>query len=87
MAARSIRWRAGVLPVALGEATKLAGRMLDADKVYEFTIGFGAETDTLDAEGRGGRDVGRAADRWPRSRRCCRASPARSSRCRRPIRR
>ncbi len=38
MAARSIRWRAGVLPIALGEATKLAGRMLDADKVYEFTI-------------------------------------------------
>jgi tRNA pseudouridine55 synthase len=41
----------GVLPVALGEATKLCGRMLDADKIYEFTIGFGAETDTLDAEG------------------------------------
>jgi len=41
----------GVLPVALGEATKLAGRMLDADKVYEFTIGFGVETDTLDGEG------------------------------------
>jgi tRNA pseudouridine55 synthase len=41
----------GVLPVALGEATKLAGRMLDAEKVYEFTIRFGEETDTLDAEG------------------------------------
>jgi tRNA pseudouridine55 synthase len=41
----------GVLPIALGEATKLAGRMLDARKVYEFTIGFGEETDTLDAEG------------------------------------
>jgi tRNA pseudouridine55 synthase len=41
----------GVLPVALGEGTKLAGRMLDADKVYEFTIRFGAETDTLDLEG------------------------------------
>ncbi|HEX8655081.1 MAG TPA: tRNA pseudouridine(55) synthase TruB [Allosphingosinicella sp.] len=41
----------GVLPVAIGEATKLAGRMLDADKVYEFTIRFGEETDTLDAEG------------------------------------
>jgi tRNA pseudouridine55 synthase len=41
----------GVLPIALGEATKLSGRMLDADKVYEFTITFGAETDTLDAEG------------------------------------
>jgi tRNA pseudouridine55 synthase len=42
----------GVLPVALGEATKLSGRMLDADKVYEFTIAFGTETDTLDAEGK-----------------------------------
>ena len=41
----------GVLPVALGEATKLSGRMLDADKIYEFTIGFGMQTDTLDAEG------------------------------------
>jgi tRNA pseudouridine55 synthase len=41
----------GVLPVALGEATKLSGRMLDADKVYDFTIAFGTETDTLDAEG------------------------------------
>jgi tRNA pseudouridine55 synthase len=42
----------GVLPVALGEATKLAGRMLDSDKVYRFTVAFGTETDTLDAEGR-----------------------------------
>ncbi|MDF0487011.1 tRNA pseudouridine(55) synthase TruB [Sphingomonas sp. H39-1-10] len=41
----------GVLPIALGEATKLAGRMLDSDKVYDFTIRFGAQTDTLDAEG------------------------------------
>ncbi|HEX8553549.1 MAG TPA: tRNA pseudouridine(55) synthase TruB [Sphingomonas sp.] len=42
----------GVLPIALGEATKLAGRMLDSDKVYDFTIAFGEQTDTLDAEGR-----------------------------------
>ena len=41
----------GVLPVAIGEATKLCGRMLGADKVYEFTIRFGEETDTLDSEG------------------------------------
>ncbi|MEG3163177.1 tRNA pseudouridine(55) synthase TruB [Sphingomonas sp. PB2P19] len=41
----------GVLPIAVGEATKLAGRMLDSDKVYAFTIGFGVQTDTLDAEG------------------------------------
>ena len=44
----------GVLPIALGEATKLAGRMLDASKEYAFTVQFGAETDTLDLEG----DVG-----------------------------
>jgi tRNA pseudouridine55 synthase len=42
----------GVLPIALGEATKLAGRMLDATKVYDFTIRFGEETDTLDLEGK-----------------------------------
>ncbi len=41
----------GVLPIALGEATKLAGRMLDATKAYEFTIRFGEQTDTLDGEG------------------------------------
>jgi tRNA pseudouridine55 synthase len=42
----------GVLPIALGEATKLAGRMLDASKVYAFTVRFGEETDTLDLEGK-----------------------------------
>jgi tRNA pseudouridine55 synthase len=42
----------GVLPIALGEATKLAGRMLDAVKGYDFTIRFGAQTDTLDLEGK-----------------------------------
>ena len=43
----------GVLPIAIGEATKLSGRMLDADKDYVFTIAFGIETDTLDREGAG----------------------------------
>ena len=41
----------GVLPIALGEATKLCGRMLDATKRYAFTIRFGTQTDTLDLEG------------------------------------
>src|SRR3954466_10735370 len=41
----------GVLPIALGEATKLAGQMLEATKAYEFTVRFGEETDTQDAEG------------------------------------
>lgn len=41
----------GVLPIAVGEATKLCGRMLDASKTYAFTVAFGSETDTLDLEG------------------------------------
>ena len=41
----------GVLPIAIGEATKLAGRLLDGDKVYAFTIRFGETTASLDAEG------------------------------------
>ena len=41
----------GVLPIALGEATTLCGRMLDASKAYDFTICFGTETSGLDAEG------------------------------------
>ena len=41
----------GVLPIALGEATKLAGRMLDATKGYAFTVAWGAATATDDAEG------------------------------------
>ena len=41
----------GVLPIALGEATKLCGRMLDASKIYDFTVQFGTETSGLDAEG------------------------------------
>lgn len=51
----------GVLPIALGEATKLAGRMLDASKIYEFTIRFGEETETLDTEG----EVTETSDRQP----------------------
>jgi tRNA pseudouridine55 synthase len=51
----------GVLPIALGEATKLAGRMLDASKTYEFTVQFGEETDTLDLEG----EVVSTSDRRP----------------------
>lgn len=51
----------GVLPIALGEATKLCGQMLDASKTYEFTISFGAETSGLDAEG----EVVATSDRRP----------------------
>ncbi len=41
----------GVLPIALGEATKLAGRLLDASKAYDFTVAWGSATTTDDAEG------------------------------------
>lgn len=42
----------GVLPLCLGEATKLAGYLLADDKAYDGELELGAETDTLDAEGR-----------------------------------
>ncbi len=41
----------GVLPLALGEATKTIGYVLHGDKAYDFTICWGIETATLDAEG------------------------------------
>jgi tRNA pseudouridine55 synthase len=41
----------GVLPVCLGEATKLAPFLLDADKAYDVTVCLGVETDTDDADG------------------------------------
>jgi tRNA pseudouridine55 synthase len=42
----------GVLPVCVGEATKVMPFLLDADKEYLATVHFGSETDTLDATGR-----------------------------------
>ncbi|MFZ2586800.1 MAG: tRNA pseudouridine(55) synthase TruB [Alphaproteobacteria bacterium] len=41
----------GLLPLALGEATKTVGFMLEADKAYEFTVVFGTQTSTDDAAG------------------------------------
>jgi tRNA pseudouridine55 synthase len=41
----------GILPIALGEATKTVPFMMDADKAYRFTIAWGATTTTLDREG------------------------------------
>lgn len=41
----------GVLPIAVGEATKLVPYVTDGDKEYEFTLKFGAATDTLDCDG------------------------------------
>ncbi len=41
----------GVLPVCLGDATKLSGYLLDADKQYDVTCQLGITTDSGDADG------------------------------------
>ena len=41
----------GILPIALGEATKTVPFMMEAQKVYRFTINWGVSTDSLDREG------------------------------------
>jgi len=41
----------GILPIALGEATKTVPFLVDADKAYRFTIQWGRNTTTLDREG------------------------------------
>ncbi len=41
----------GVLPLALGEATKTVAHAMDARKRYRFTVRWGVATDTDDAEG------------------------------------
>ena len=42
----------GVLPIALGEATKTVPFVMDGRKRYRFTVRWGEERDTDDAEGR-----------------------------------
>lgn len=42
----------GVLPIALGEATKTVPWLMEAEKTYRFTIRWGVSTDTQDREGR-----------------------------------
>jgi tRNA pseudouridine55 synthase len=41
----------GILPIALGEATKTVSFVMDGRKIYRFTVRWGAETDTDDADG------------------------------------
>ena len=41
----------GMLPICLGEATKVAGEILEGRKCYRFTVTLGARTTTGDAEG------------------------------------
>lgn len=42
----------GILPIAVGEATKLIGILMYAKKQYQFTVQFGAKTDTADSSGK-----------------------------------
>ena len=51
----------GCLPIALGEATKTVPFVMDGRKLYRFTVRWGEERDTDDAEGR----VTATSDRRP----------------------
>src|SRR5262245_5895311 len=51
----------GILPIALGEATKTVSYAVDGEKGYRFSVRWGAETDTDDAEGK----VVRTSDKRP----------------------
>lgn len=42
----------GVLPVCLGNATKVCGLLTDSDKIYEAILKLGVETDTQDITGK-----------------------------------
>ena len=53
----------GILPIALGEATKTVPFLMDADKAYRFTIAWGVDHHQLRPRGRDHRDLGRAPDR------------------------
>lgn len=51
----------GVLPIALGEATKTVPYVTDGEKSYRFTVQWGIETNTDDAEG----EVVKTSDKRP----------------------
>ncbi len=42
----------GILPIALGEATKTVPWLMESDKAYRFSIAWGTSTDTQDREGK-----------------------------------
>lgn len=51
----------GILPIALGEATKTVSFAVDGEKAYRFTVRWGAETETDDTEGA----VSKTSDKRP----------------------
>ncbi len=55
----------GILPIALGEATKTVPYVVDGSKSYRFTVRWGAETDTDDCDG----SVVKTSDQRPSARR------------------
>lgn len=42
----------GVLPLLIGECTKLSKYLIEHDKIYEVRLFLGKKTDTLDSEGK-----------------------------------
>ena len=42
----------GVLPLLIGEGTKLSKYLIEHDKIYEVRLFLGKKTDTLDSEGK-----------------------------------
>ncbi|HZD26872.1 MAG TPA: tRNA pseudouridine(55) synthase TruB [Alphaproteobacteria bacterium] len=52
----------GVLPIALGEATKVVAMVMDSTKRYRFTLRWGEERDTDDVEGAVTATCGRRPD-------------------------
>ncbi|RUP00093.1 tRNA pseudouridine(55) synthase TruB [Hyphomicrobium sp.] len=51
----------GILPIALGEATKTVSFAVEGEKAYRFTVRWGAETETDDTEGA----VSKSSDKRP----------------------
>ncbi|CAK05611.1 tRNA pseudouridine(55) synthase TruB [Rhizobium johnstonii] len=51
----------GMLPIALGDATKTVPYVMDGRKIYEFTVSWGEERATDDLEG----DVTKSSDKRP----------------------
>ena len=62
----------GVLPIALGEATKTVPHLMDSEKGYRFTVAWGTTTTTLDLEG----EVTAASDVRPTREQVAAALPA-----------
>ena len=75
----------GMLPIALGEATKTVPYVMDGQKTYRFAVTWGAETNTDDLEGEFTQTQRQTAQRRGNSRRSCQITSARSNRFRRNI--